>query len=208
MNRSQLKAIALALSATFAAGASVAQTSATQPPVTSPAASPAKAVSGTALSSSDRKFVTTAAEAGAAEVAMGKLAKDKATSADVKDFASHMVSDHQKAGDELKAIATSKGMTPSDKLSTKDQAAMDKLSKLQGADFDKAYVNSQVSAHKDAVSLFSSESKSGKDSDLKQFASTTLPTLQEHKQMVDQLAKSAPNKMSSTGGAAKPASKS
>jgi putative membrane protein len=141
------------------------------------------------LNGQDRKFVTNAAEAGAAEVAMGKLASDRASSTDVKSFAARMVTDHQKAGDQLKSIASAKGVTPPDRLSKKDQSELDKLGRLKGVAFDKEYVKVQLAAHKDAIALFGSESKSGKDTDLKQFASTTLPTLQDHLQMVQQLSK-------------------
>lgn len=143
------------------------------------------------LSAKDRKFVGTASEAGAAEVAMAKLAMDHASSSDVKDFASRMASDHQQAGDKLDKIAADKGITESDKLSARDQAELDKLSKLEGASFDREYVKSQLAAHKAAVALFKSESKSASDSDLKQFAASTLPTLEDHLQLVEQLSKSS-----------------
>jgi putative membrane protein len=183
MNSPRLTILAAALSATLMAGVAVAQIQ---------AAGPATAKGGNpAMRPQDRKFVNTTAEAGAAEVAMGRLAQDHAGSSDVKGFAARMVSDHQKAGDQLKAIAVTKGLTPPDQLSKHDQRDLDKLSKLQGADFDRAYVKSQLSAHKDAVALFGSESKSGKDADLKQFASSTLPTLQDHLQMAQQLSKAS-----------------
>jgi putative membrane protein len=179
-----LTLLAAAISTTLTAGVAFAQI-----PVTpSNSGKPAR-TGASALGVPDAKFVTTATEAGAVEVAMGKLAQDHASSSDVKGFAARMISDHQKAGDQLKSIAGSKGMTPPDQLSKKDQSDLHKLSKLQGADFDKAYVKSQLSANKDAVSLFNSESKNGKDPDLKQFASSTLPTLQDHLQMVQQLPK-------------------
>jgi putative membrane protein len=139
------------------------------------------------LNGHDRKFIANATEAGAAEVAMGKLASDRASSTDVKRFAARMVIDHQKAGDQLKSIASAKGAAPPDRLSKKDQAELNKLGRLKEVDFDKEYVKVQLAAHKDAVALFGAESKSGKDADLKQFASTTLPTLQEHLGMVQQL---------------------
>jgi putative membrane protein len=102
-----------------------------------------------------------------------------------------MVSDHQKAGDDLDKIASNKGVTVDDKLSAKDQAELDRLNKLQGASFDREYVKSQLAAHKAAVALFGKESKSGNDSELKSFAASTLPTLQDHLQLVEQLSKSA-----------------
>ncbi|MGH8851958.1 MAG: DUF4142 domain-containing protein [Casimicrobiaceae bacterium] len=194
---------AVAVGALFA-GAALAQTYGTTPPpaVTgkAPAAgqsalakpSSAMAAQGKALSARDRKFVTTANEAGAAEIEMARIAMERASASEVKDFASRMVSDHQKADQDLDRIAASKGLSEGDKLSAKDQAELDKLRKLQGAGFDREYVKSQLAAHKAAVALFEKQSKSGNDSDLKQFAASTLPTLQDHLQLVEQLSKSPP----------------
>lgn len=205
MNISRLTILATAISTTLAAGVAFSQTTGAPRPAPpafpgskmadtppSPVTMPtpvARATPSGGLRSHDRKFVNSAGEAGAAEVAMGKLAKDHAASADVKNFASRMVSDQLKAGDQLKAIASTKSGTPPDQPSKKDQADIDQLSKLQGADFDKAYVAAQLSAHTDAVALFTWEAKGGKDADLKQFATNTLPTLQEHLKMVTELSK-------------------
>jgi putative membrane protein len=180
--------LALALSSALGAGLHPAQAQTTNLP---PADRAIPAPRGVAVSAQDRKFVIGAAEAGAAEVAMAQLASDRAASPDVKDFAARMVSDHQKAEDELKSIATARGVAPPGQLSTKDQAALDKLSGMRGAAFDKAYVKAQLSAHKDAVALFKEESTKGKDAELKQFASSTLPTLQDHLQMAQQLARAS-----------------
>jgi len=74
------------------------------------------------------------------EVQLGLLAADQGTSQDVRDFGSKMVVDHGKANDELKSIASSKNITLPEKLDTKHQAMVDKMSKMSGAAFDKAYV--------------------------------------------------------------------
>ena len=138
----------------------------------------------------DRSFADTAAQAGNAEVEMAKLAQEHAASADVKAFADRMVADHTKANQQLTSIATAQGITLPTKLSGKDQRELTKLGKLDGAAFDKEYVKSQVDAHKEAVKLFTKESKSGKDDELKNFAGTTLPTLEDHLSMVTTLSKS------------------
>src|SRR5258708_3833029 len=64
------------------------------------------------LSAKDKQFITKAAQAGHAEVAAGKIAAGKSTSDEVKKFGDQMVQDHGKAGDELSAIAKTKGVTP------------------------------------------------------------------------------------------------
>jgi putative membrane protein len=186
MQTTHLNVLTLLLCSTLVASTSFAQTPAAPPP-TPGSKSVAGSMSAAGLNGQDRKFVNNAAEAGAAEIAMGKLASDHASSADVKSFAARMVADHQKAGDQLKLVASAKGVTPPDRLSKKDQSELDKLGRLKGVDFDKEYVKVQLAAHKDAVALFGSESKTGADADLKQFASATLPTLQDHLQLAQQL---------------------
>jgi putative membrane protein len=141
----------------------------------------------TKTSSADTTFAKEAAMGGMAEVELGKLAVEKASSPDVKSFGQHMVDDHSKANDELKQLAAQKGMTLPATVSSMQKQDMDKLSKLSGAAFDKAYIDMMVKGHNKTVALFEKESKGGKDSDLKSWASSTLPTLQGHKKMVDDL---------------------
>jgi len=131
----------------------------------------------------DNTFATKAAQGGLAEVQLGNLAKDKASSADVKSFGERMVTDHSKANDELKQIASKKGITLPTTMDSKSQATYDRLSKLSGADFDRAYMKDMVADHRTDVSEFKRESERGADADFKQFAAKTLPTLEEHQKM-------------------------
>jgi putative membrane protein len=132
------------------------------------------------LSAADQTFVKKAAQGGMAEVELGKLATQKASSEDVKKFGQRMVDDHTKANDQLKQIAGDKGVTLPTDLNSKDQAMKDRLSKLDGEKFDQAYMKNMVRDHTKDVSEFRKESTSGKDNDLKSFASQTLPTLEDH----------------------------
>jgi putative membrane protein len=137
----------------------------------------------TNLSSGDRKFIEKAAEGGMAEVQLGKLATQKAGADQVKQFGQRMVDDHSKANDQLKQVASSKNVTLPTDVDKSTKREMDKLSKLSGADFDREYMKNMVSDHKKDVSDFKSEASRAKDPDVKQFAASTLPTLQEHLQL-------------------------
>ena len=128
----------------------------------------------------DKTFMMKAAEGGLAEVQFGQLAADKASSSEVKDFGKQMADDHGKANDQLKAIAAQKGVTLPTDLNAKDKAEKDRLSKLSGADFDRAYMQAMVRDHMKDVGEFKRESSAAKDNDVKNFASQTLPTLQSH----------------------------
>lgn len=139
------------------------------------------------VSSEDKSFVMKAAQGGMTEVQLGQIASDKGSSQDVKDFGSKMVADHGKANDELKSIAQTKGIQLPDKLDSKHQATVDKLSKLSGADFDKAYVSEMVTDHKKDNSLFQKEASSGKDADIKAFASKTDETVKMHLSMIQDI---------------------
>ncbi len=137
-------------------------------------------------SNADSSFVKKAAMGGMAEVELGNLAQQKASNDAVKQFGSRMVQDHGKANDELKQIASSKGIDLPTALDSSHKKDVDRLGKLSGAQFDRAYMDHMVSDHKKDVSEFKKEASSGKDADVKAFASKTLPTLEEHLKMAQQ----------------------
>jgi putative membrane protein len=173
-----------AIMTAFVALIAVAQA---QTPSPAPASSaPGSAMSGHAVTpaKADQRFATKAAQAGTAEIADAKIALQNSSRQDVKDFAQKMVDDHTKAADQLKSIAGGEKVAlPSDE-SASDQKDTDALQKLNGAAFDKKYIQGQRKAHKQAVALFTKESQKGKDDQLKTFANQTLPTLQGHLQMI------------------------
>jgi putative membrane protein len=160
-----------------------------QDPDAKSAAGPASASSASAggASEADKKFVMKAAQGGLAEVKLGQLAQDHASSEDVKKFGQLMVDDHSKANDQLKQIAQSKGIQVPDAVDPKDQALYDKLSALKGTEFDRAYSNAMRKDHRKDVAEFRKQSQKGQDSDIKGFASTTLPTLESHLKMAEAL---------------------
>jgi putative membrane protein len=115
-----------------------------------------------------------------AEVELGQMAADKASSPEVKEFGQRMVKNHSQANVQLKQIAAQKGVTLPGSPNAKDEATKNKLSNLSGDAFDQAYMADMVRDHKKDIAAFQKESRSGKDPDVKQFASQTLPTLKDH----------------------------
>jgi putative membrane protein len=132
------------------------------------------------LSASDTSFLKKAAEGGVAEVEFGKLAADKASDPDVKKFGQKMVDDHSKANEDLMKLAKDKGVDVPNGLDAKTQKEKDRLAKLSGAAFDRAYMKMMVSDHKKDVAEFDKMSRQAKDPDVRSFASSKLPTLKEH----------------------------
>src|SRR5688572_26593482 len=122
-----------------------------------------------APSGADTKFVTNAARDGETEVALGKLAAEKATSEDVKKFGQQMVDEHSKANEELKTLAESKKIDLAkgqEAAAKKTERITEKFSKLEGEAFDKAYVNVMVKDHERVVKLFQQQSEKGEDADI------------------------------------------
>lgn len=149
---------------------------------------PMTTATGGKLASGDRTFVTMAAISDMTEIQASKLAQTNGSSQAVKDFGQQMITDHGKTTAELTTILGPKSVTPPAHVDKSHEKDLDKLSKLSGNDFDKAYAKQMVSDHKTAVSLFEKESKSGKDADLQAFAAKNLPTLQGHLKMAQDLA--------------------
>ena len=138
---------------------------------------------------SDKTFVMNAAMGGMAEVEMGKLAAEKAGNEGVKQFGQKMVDDHGKANDELKTVAGTQKIDVPVSLDSKHQATIDRLSKLSGSAFDKAYIKEMVKDHDGDVKEFQKEAQNGQDPAVRDFASKTLPTLQEHQSMIRNIEK-------------------
>lgn len=136
-----------------------------------------------AAKSSDMHFAQEAASGGKLEVELGKLAVQKASNERVKQFGQRMIDDHSKAGEQLKSVASKDNIQLPAELSAKDQATYDRLSKLSGTAFDRAYMRDMVKDHQNDVNEFQKEADNGSNSDLKTFASTTLPKLQDHLRM-------------------------
>jgi len=142
-----------------------------------------------AAGSPDEHFYHSLAEAGIAEVQLGKLAQEKGADQAVKDFGAMMVKDHTAANDKLQSIASSKKITLPTSASVAQMATEAKFKLLSGETFDKSYVKSQVSAHRKTIALFQKEASSGRDSDAKAFASATLSTLRSHLKAITSIAK-------------------
>jgi putative membrane protein len=106
------------------------------------------------LSATDNQFANEAAQGGLAEVEMGQVAVQKATSAHVKQFAQRMVTDHTQANQELMQLATSQKLKLPTQVDAKHKSAMDKLRGLNGAAFDTAYMQDMVQDHEHDLAEF------------------------------------------------------
>jgi putative membrane protein len=145
--------------------------------------------SASAVAEDDAEFAVAAANGGMAEVALSKIAQDKATDPKVKQFAKQMITDHSKANEELKTLAKSKNITlPSAPNEEKQKAAAD-LGGKSGSDFDKAYISQMNKDHQETVKLFEDAQKEVKDTELKAFINKTLPVIKAHAEHVKSLDK-------------------
>jgi putative membrane protein len=133
-----------------------------------------------------------------AEVKLGQLAQEKGSNQSAKDFGKKMVDEHSKANDELKETASKENITLPTDVSKSEQATYDRLSKLSGASFDRAYARTMVSDHQKDVAEFQKEATSGKNDALKNFAAKTAPTLQEHLKMARDMEQSVSQTSSKT----------
>lgn len=153
----------------------------TTPPRTTPATPTRNTQS--SLTALDTQFIIEAAQGGMAEVRLGEMAVQRATSEEVRRYAQQMVQDHTRANAELMQLAAQKGVTPPTDLG-KYEAVMLRLSEIPSASFDQAYMNEAgVNAHTESEVVYLRQVQLGQDADLRAFATRTLPTVQTHLQM-------------------------
>jgi len=132
-------------------------------------------------------FVTSVGQAGMAEMALANLALAKSQNEDVKQFAQMMITDHSKAGEELKTLAARKKYDFPADMNESQKAIADSLSNMAGAAFDREYIKAAIADHSAAVDLFTSEARSGRDADVKAWAALTLPVIKTHLQKAEGL---------------------
>jgi putative membrane protein len=138
--------------------------------------------------SPDQSFYKHLAEGNIAEVRDGRLAEKKAADQKIKDFGAMMVKDHSAAGQELAALAQSKGIKLPDGPGMGADTKKAELEMLSGETFDKSYVKSQIKAHEETVALLQKEIATGQDAQAKAFAQKVLPTVQSHLQAIQGIA--------------------
>ena len=144
----------------------------------------------TAMVDQDTKdFANEAAAGGMMEVELGNIAMKNASAQSVKDFGKMMVDDHTKINDQLKDLASTKGINLPTTVTSDQQKEIDKLSKKTGADFDKDYVSMMVDDHKKDIAAFKKNGDKLTDIDFKNFITNALPTLQKHLDAIESIKK-------------------
>ena len=138
----------------------------------------AKAAAG---GNSDAQFLTKAAQGNMAEVALGKLAADKSQNDDVKKFAQKMVEDHTNAEQDLEGIASKNNLKLPQDVNAKQKQEQTRLSKLSGAQFDRAYMRLMVADHtQDEREMQLESHRVAANGDLKDYATRTYPIISDH----------------------------
>lgn len=125
-------------------------------------------------------FIKKAALGGMLEIALGKLAREKARNLRVKDFGKLMGHDHAQINTALKVLSMSKGLKFPVSLSEKDLEQIREMSKMETEHFEKLYIKMMVEDHNKYIELFSGAGKSP-DVLVSDFAKKYLPVLQSHR---------------------------
>ena len=133
-----------------------------------------------ATAMTDQKFVDFAAQTDMLEAHLGQMAADQASSQGVKDYAQMLVADHTSDYQQLTGIAAKANLSIPKGLDAEHDKMIAPFEKLKGAAFDTRYVHEMVAGHTHAIEVFTKESTSAQNADLKAYASAALPTLQKH----------------------------
>ncbi len=131
-----------------------------------------------------KTFVTKAAQSNQFEIESSKIALEKATNAQLQQFAKQMIDDHTAVGKKMKEVlqqADMKMPEEAQKLDEKHQEMLQKLKSASGDKFNSTYKQQQEQAHETAIQLFETYAEEGDNQQLQQFASSVLPTLKQHR---------------------------
>jgi putative membrane protein len=141
------------------------------------------------LTSSEKQFVEKAAAGNTAEIKLAELALRKSQDQKIKDFANRMIADHGKANNDLKPIAEAANVKMPDQLKGEAMATYTELAKLSGPEFDRSYISDMVKAHRRDAAEYQKEKGQVKDPQLKTYVDNTLPVVQSHLGMAEEMQK-------------------
>jgi len=139
---------------------------------------------------SAQSFLKKAAEGQQAEIAMGRLASERAGDEKVKQFGALMMEDHRKASKEIQLLALKEGVVLPTELTGKHQDKREEFAQLAGDAFDRAYIRYMLRDHRKDVKEFERQAKAIKDPQVQRWAEGTLPLLKQHLQTAQRIASS------------------
>lgn len=111
----------------------------------------------------------------------------------MRNFGQQLVADHTAANQRATAVASQMGVTPPSEPSQQHKAVYDRMAKLAGDAFDRQFVKHMVDDHRKDVAAYQKAAKRKNDPGAG-YASETLPTVQQHLQTAQSLAKDAGKK--------------
>ena len=148
----------------------------------------------------DQQFVNKVAASNLLEVRLAQFAQTKAQSPAVKEFGQRMVVDHTASQKQWMEIAKKNGIVFKADLSPQQVAQAEQLKNLSGAAFDRSYMSLMVQNHRDNVAAFQNERNAAHSADVRQLIETSLPTLQGHVSLAQQIGSQVGADMTATAG--------
>ncbi len=142
----------------------------------------------------DQIFASAVAQQSMTDVELGKLAAGNSLSDDVKSYAVQMTESNTKVNERLKRVAAKGNVTISAALDTKSQSRVDKLAKLSGVEFDRAFVKDQIQSGEKNLRVYEQEMQNGADPGLKTLATRATPFMQKQLQAAKDLEKALKTK--------------
>jgi len=142
----------------------------------------------------DQQFIDMAAQTDMLEAHLGQMAQDQAASQDVKTYAQMLIADHTSDYQALGALAAKDGFTVPTGLDAAHNKMIAPFGQLKGSAFDSHYIQTMIAGHTGAIGVYTKESSDAQNSDVKAYASATLPTLNKHLDAAKDLSKATSKK--------------
>jgi len=183
-----LMAPMIALQAQVAAPGTNPRTPTTNPaptPTANPAATPSQ--TGDREMSNDLPFLREAAGVNLMEIRLGQLAQSKASNAAVKQFGQRMVNDHTRLEQDLSSIVSANGIALNPALTPAQNDNIARLQNFSGPQFDQAYMSLMIQGHQTDVAQFDTQSRNADSPQVRDFAARSLPVLQQHLTLAQQV---------------------
>ena len=143
---------------------------------------------------SDPNIVYILDNANMLDSAGGAIAAKKGTNAEVREFGQRMMRDHHQLRQQGQDLAKKLGVTPAAPANDDSKAQYDKTMSLlngaaKGKDFDKAYIDNEVTYHKAVLETATAAMNAAQNAELKNLIQKAAPAVQAHLDMAQSIQK-------------------
>lgn len=135
----------------------------------------------------DTTFIRQAIRGNALEMRLGRVAQSRTDDSAVEDFARRMVTEHGSMSQQWATLARNSRVTVDTDLGPAEEQTVERLERLSGDAFDRAYIGDMIRYHERDLAAFQQAAATAQSPEVRRLATSGTTTIREHLALARQI---------------------